>query len=59
MIGDPRTYTAPPWVLTFIRLSDDCWFFFTFILVVFLVLVIIVVGVFRRQTYDSDKAEVD
>jgi len=35
--------------LLFIRLSDDCRFFFTFILVVFFVLVIIVVRVFRRQ----------
>ena len=33
-----------------IRLSDDCRFFFAFILVVFFVLVIIVLRIFRRQT---------
>jgi len=33
------------------RFSDDCRFFFAFILVVFFVLVIIVLRIFRRQTW--------
>jgi len=33
-----------------IRLSDDCRFFFAFILVFFFVLVIIVVRIFRWRT---------
>ena len=45
--------------LLFIRLSDDCRFFFTFILVVFFVLVIIVIRVFRRQAQDSANTGAD
>ncbi len=46
--------------LLFLRFSDDRrLFFLAVILFVLFVFIIIVARVLRRQTYDSDKAQVD